>query len=145
MATYKQTTDMWTRLHTTVLLSVTNMSVCEYLFHVYFSYLNSQDVFTALFPVSFLHSFGCSYYVFTHALWWTYITKTIGWFSNRTGTSVDDAKARGKDLTQLPVPNLPLCHWSSQLFNLRAPSSTEVPVLLLNQPITKTGLKFCTK
>ena len=30
--------------------------------------------------------------------------------------------------------NLPLCHWSSQLFHLRAPSSTEVPVLLLNQP-----------
>ena len=32
--------------------------------------------------------------------------------------------------------NLPLCHWSSQLFDLRAPSSTDVPVLLLNQPIT---------
>ena len=31
--------------------------------------------------------------------------------------------------------NLPLCHWSSQLFDLRAPSSTDVPVLLLNQPI----------
>ena len=60
------------------------------------------------------------------------------------GTSVDDGKAREKDLTRLPVPNLPLCHWSSQLFNLRAPSSTDVPVLLLNQPITKTGLKFCT-
>ena len=30
--------------------------------------------------------------------------------------------------------NLPLCHWSSQLFDLRAPSSTDVPVLLLNQP-----------
>ena len=35
------------------------------------------------------------------------------------------------------MPNLPLCHWSrsSQLFDLRAPSSTDVPVLLLNQPI----------
>ena len=32
--------------------------------------------------------------------------------------------------------NLPLCHWSSQLFDLRAPSSTDVPVLLLNKPIT---------
>ena len=32
------------------------------------------------------------------------------------------------------VPNLPLCHWPSQLFDLRAPSSTDVPVLLLNQP-----------
>ena len=31
--------------------------------------------------------------------------------------------------------NLPLCHWSSQLFDLPAPWSTEVPVLLLNQPI----------
>ena len=32
------------------------------------------------------------------------------------------------------VLNLPLCHWSSQLFDLRAPSSTDAPVLLLNQP-----------
>ena len=45
---------------------------------------------------------------------------------------------------QLPTRNpaertkrdLPLCHWSSQLFHLRAPSSTDVPVLLLNQPET---------
>ena len=29
--------------------------------------------------------------------------------------------------------NLPLSHWSSQLFDLRAPSSTDAPVLLLNQ------------
>ena len=29
--------------------------------------------------------------------------------------------------------NLPLCHGTSQLFNLRASSSTDVPVLLLNQ------------
>ena len=33
------------------------------------------------------------------------------------------------------MPNLPLCHWSSQLFDLRAPSSTDVPFLLLNQAI----------
>ena len=33
------------------------------------------------------------------------------------------------------MPNLPLCDWSSQLFDLRAPSSTDVPVLLLNQPV----------
>ena len=58
----------------------------------------------------------------------------FGWFSNRTGTSVDDGKAHGKDQTRLPVPNLPLCHWLSQLFNLRAPSSTDFSVLLLNQP-----------
>ena len=32
------------------------------------------------------------------------------------------------------MPNLPLCLWSSQLFDLRAPWSTDVPVLLLNQP-----------
>ena len=30
------------------------------------------------------------------------------------------------------MPNLPLCDWSSQLFDLRAPSLTDVPVLLLN-------------
>ena len=29
---------------------------------------------------------------------------------------------------------LPLCYWSRQLFDLRAPSSTDVPVLLLHQP-----------
>ena len=33
------------------------------------------------------------------------------------------------------MPNLPFCHWSSQLFDLRAPLSTDVLVLLLNQPI----------
>ena len=38
-----------------------------------------------------------------------------------------------------PVPNLPLCHWLSQLFDLRAPSSTDVPVLLLNQPMEGVG------
>ena len=59
---------------------------------------------------------------------------SVGWFSNRTGTSFDDGKARGKDYTRLPVHNLPLSHWSSQLFYLRATSSTDVPVLLLNQP-----------
>ena len=62
------------------------------------------------------------------------LTETLGWLSNRTGTSVDDRKARGKDWTRLPVLNLLLCDWSSQLFDLRASSSTDVPVLLLNQP-----------
>ena len=38
-----------------------------------------------------------------------------------------------KGLTRLPAPNLPLCHWSNQLSDLPAPSSTGVPVLLLNQ------------
>ena len=36
--------------------------------------------------------------------------------------------------------NLLLCHWSSQLFDLRAPSSTDVPVLLLNQPTDLQGV-----
>ena len=63
------------------------------------------------------------------------LTETLGWFNNRTGTSVEDGKARGKDWTRLPVLNLLLCHWSSQLFDLRAPSSTDDPILLLNQPI----------
>ena len=51
-----------------------------------------------------------------------------------TRTSFDVGKVREKDLTLLPVPSLPLSHWTSQLFDLRAPSSTDVPVLLLNQP-----------
>ena len=62
-------------------------------------------------------------------------SETTGWFSNRTGTSVDDGKARGKDQTGLPVLSLLLRHWSSRLFDFHAPSSTDVPVLLLNQPI----------
>ena len=37
------------------------------------------------------------------------------------------------------MPNLPLCLWSSQLFDLRAQSSTDVLVLLLNQP----NKRFC--
>ena len=62
--------------------------------------------------------------------WESYFIKAIENF----GASVDDRKTRGKDQTRLPVPNLSLCHWSSQLFNLHSPSSTDVPVLLLNQP-----------
>ena len=65
------------------------------------------------------------------------ICHILGWFSNRTGTSVDNGKARRKDLTWLQVFNLPFCHWSSQ-FDLRALSSTDVLVLLLNQPIMFT-------
>ena len=42
---------------------------------------------------------------------------SLRWFSHRTGTSVDDGKARGKDWTRLPVPNLPLYHRSSQFSN----------------------------
>ena len=36
------------------------------------------------------------------------------------------------------MPNLPHSHWPTQLFDLRAPSSTDVPVLLLNQPMIGT-------
>ena len=39
-----------------------------------------------------------------------------------------------KNETLLPVPSLPLCHWSSQLFELHVPSSIDVLILLLNQP-----------
>ena len=35
---------------------------------------------------------------------------------------------------RFPVLNLLLSHWSSQLFDLHVSSSTDVPVLLLNQP-----------
>ena len=61
----------------------------------------------------------------------------VGWFSNRTWTSFDEGKATGRRGTRLTVPNLSLCHWSSQLFDLRAPSSTDFSVLLLNQPKKK--------
>ena len=56
----------------------------------------------------------------------THRRSTIGLFSNRTGTSVDDGKARGTDLTRLPVPKLPLYHWSRSFFILRAPSLADV-------------------
>ena len=58
----------------------------------------------------------------------------------KNGNVSDDGKARGKDLNRLPVPNLPLCQWSSQLFDLRAQSSTDVPVPSLNQP----NKRFCS-
>ena len=32
------------------------------------------------------------------------------------------------------MPNLPLCYWSSQLFDLPDPWSSDVSVLLQNQP-----------
>ena len=55
-----------------------------------------------------------------------------------------DGKARGRDYTRLPVHNFRLCHWSSQLLDLLTQSSTDVPVLLLNQPIkwNKTSIFF---
>ena len=42
---------------------------------------------------------------------------------------------RAERTARLPMLNLPLYHWSSQLFDLRAPSSIDVWVLLINQPI----------
>ena len=66
---------------------------------------------------------------------WLRYLLMLGWLSNRMGTSVDDGKARGKDRTRLPVPYLPICRWSSQLFDLGVSSSAGVPVLMLNQPI----------
>ena len=41
-------------------------------------------------------------------------------------------------MTRLLVLNLPLCHWSS--LDLQAPSSTDVPVLLLNQTSPRLGV-----
>ena len=39
----------------------------------------------------------------------------------------------GKRAERTNAPNLPLCHWSNQLSDLPAPSSTDVTVLLLNK------------
>ena len=63
------------------------------------------------------------------------ISTNVNLRKKRTGTSVDDLKARGKDQIRLPLPNLPFCHRSSQMFDLRAPLSNDVPVMLLNRPI----------
>ena len=52
----------------------------------------------------------------------------LDWFSNWTGMSVDDRNV-----------NFPLSYWSSQLFHLRAPLSTDVPILLLNQSVGEVG------
>ena len=45
---------------------------------------------------------------------------------------------------RLPVPNSPLCHWSSHLFDFRTSSSTDVPVLLLNQPNIIFWCVYCS-
>ena len=63
------------------------------------------------------------------------ISTNVNLRKKRTGTSVDDLKARGKDQIRLPLPNSPFCHWSSQMFDLRAPLSNDVPLMLLNRPI----------
>ena len=47
-----------------------------------------------------------------------------------------------KRANRFPVLILPLCHWSSQQLHLRAPSSTDVPVLLLNKPIYRSKPTF---
>ena len=54
---------------------------------------------------------------------------TIGRFSNRTGTSDDDGGAHGMVWIVFLFDRI----W---IFVVRAPSSSEVPVLLLNQPNT---------
>ena len=56
----------------------------------------------------------------------------LGWLSNRTGTSFDDGKARGKDLTRLPVPNLPLCHWSTPRQNIYACATLSISGLFFS-------------
>ena len=39
---------------------------------------------------------------------------------------------------------VPLCHWPIQLFDLHSPSSTDVPVLLLNQLILREQRGMCS-
>ena len=67
-----------------------------------------------------------SLWIYWHQCSWSYVDrlflmavpdKVIGWFSNRTGTSVDDDARKSS-------------------FPRTFPSSNDVPVLLLNQPIT---------
>ena len=53
MATYKQTTEMWTRLHMTVLLSVTNITL-----HVYLS-VNICFMFTSVTLTAKMYSLHC--------------------------------------------------------------------------------------
>ena len=53
MATYKQTTDMWTRLHMTVLLSVTNIML-----HVCLS-VNICFMFTSVTLTAKMYSLHC--------------------------------------------------------------------------------------
>ena len=53
MATYKQTTDMWTRLHTIVLLSVTNIML-----HVCLS-VNICFMFTSVTLTAKMYSLHC--------------------------------------------------------------------------------------
>ena len=88
---------------------------------------------------AFYGGFSCGH-TFCNWCWAMYL---LGWFSNRTGTSFDDGKARVKDQSHLPVSNLPLYHWSSQLFRLRASLSTDIPIQFLNQPVTSAlSVKF---
>ena len=61
--------------------------------------------------------------------------KALGWFSNRTGTSVDDGERKLNNwLDQWQSDKLGT---GSRVYSfLRTfPSSTDIPVLLLNQPI----------
>ena len=66
------------------------------------------------------------------------------WYPRPRHETLDPRQKDRLDLAteRLPVPNLPLCHWSIQLFDLRAQSSTDVPVLLLNQPINMQRFKL---
>ena len=66
---------------------------------------------------------------------------TIGWFSNRTGTSVDDGMHKLNNwLDQWQSGKLGSgSHvWS---FPCAFPSSTDIPVLMLNQPIVTIEFK----
>ena len=56
-------------------------------------------------------------------------------FVQKTSGQLTTGKGAERTKRNLPVPNLLLCPWSSQS-DLRAASSTDAPVLLLNQPIS---------
>ena len=60
---------------------------------------------------------------------------SLGWFSNRTGTSFDDGVSAQKGRNSTSGAQFAALPLVNQLFDLCAPSSTDAPVLLLNQPI----------
>ena len=58
----------------------------------------------------------------------------LGKFSNRTVTSVDNGKRAESTKHDFQCPTCRSAIGQASFFNLRAQSSTDVPVLLLNQP-----------
>ena len=63
------------------------------------------------------------------------LTSILGWFNNRTGTSVDDGARKSNRLPDQWQSGKLTTGSSVQSFPRAFPSSTDVPVLLLDQPI----------